>query len=147
MTGEEEEEVIFEDKSKLYRWDANTKEWKERGVGQAKILKRKDTGKVRFLMRREQTFKVCANHTITDAIKIQPMKGQAKARIWGAQDFADEELKDEKFCIRFKTEEQAAEFEAKFLEATELSKKAADTPVKDEKKKEEKKTLAHGWLD
>ena len=142
VTGEEEEEVIFEDKSKLYRWDANTKEWKERGVGQAKILKRKDTGKVRFLMRREQTFKVCANHTITDAIKIQPMKGQAKARIWGAQDFADEELKDEKFCIRFKTEEQAAEFEAKFLEATELSKKAADTPVKDEKKKEEKKTLA-----
>ena len=142
VTGEEEEEVIFEDKSKLYRWDANTKEWKERGVGQAKILKRKDTGKVRFLMRREQTFKVCANHTITDAIKIQPMKGQAKARIWGAQDFADEELKDEKFCIRFKTEEQAAEFEAKFLEATELSKKAADTPMKDEKKKEEKKTLA-----
>merc|ERR1719361_1747689 len=138
VTGEEEEEVLLEDKAKLYRWDANTKEWKERGVGQAKILRRKDTGKVRFLMRREQTFKVCANHTITDAIKIQPMKGQAKARIWGAQDFADEELKDEKFCIRFKTEEQAAAFEAKFVEATELSKKAVDSPVKGEKKEEKK---------
>ena len=142
VTGEEEEEVMLEDKAKLYRWDANTKEWKERGIGQAKILRRKDTGKVRFLMRREQTFKVCANHTITDAIKMQPMKGQAKARIWGAQDFADEELKDEKFCIRFKTEEQAAAFEAKFVEATELSKKAVASPVKGEKKDDNKKGVS-----
>ena len=142
VTGEEEEEVMLEDKAKLYRWDANTKEWKERGIGQAKILRRKDTGKVRFLMRREQTFKVCANHTITDAIKIQPMKGQAKARVWGAQDFADEELKDEKFCIRFKTEEQAAAFEAKFVEATELSKKAVGSPVKGLDKEENKKGVS-----
>jgi E3 SUMO-protein ligase RanBP2 len=46
VTGEEEEEVLLEDKAKLYRWEAATKEWKERGVGQAKLLRRRDSGKV-----------------------------------------------------------------------------------------------------
>ena len=129
VTGEEEEEVLLEDRAKLFRWEGDTKEWKERGVGQAKLLRRKDSGKVRFLMRREQTFKVCANHSILPEMKLQPMKGQVKARIWGAQDFADEELKEEKFCIRFKTEEQATTFEEKFEEATSLAGQAS-SPVK-----------------
>ena len=140
VTGEEDEQILLEDRAKLFRWEAGSKEWKERGIGQAKILKRKDTGKVRFLMRREQTFKVCANHGISSEMKLQPMKGQAKARIWGAQDFADEELKDEKFCIRFKTEEQAAAFEAKFEEAIALASMAS-SPVK---KVEESKKSSGG---
>lgn len=31
-------------------------------MGEAKILKHKTTGKVRLLMRREKTYKICANH-------------------------------------------------------------------------------------
>ncbi|XP_050315479.1 E3 SUMO-protein ligase RanBP2-like, partial [Anthonomus grandis grandis] len=37
-TGEEEESVIFNERAKLFRYDSSTKEWKERGVGQFKIL-------------------------------------------------------------------------------------------------------------
>lgn len=37
-TGEEDEEVLFNERSKLFRYDAENKEWKERGVGQMKIL-------------------------------------------------------------------------------------------------------------
>ena len=37
-----------------YRWANETKEWKERGIGDFKILKNKQSHKVRFLMRREQ---------------------------------------------------------------------------------------------
>ena len=37
-TGEEEEEVVFNERAKLYRYDADLKEWKERGVGELKIL-------------------------------------------------------------------------------------------------------------
>lgn len=40
-TGEEDEEVLFIERAKLYRWstnDSGTGEWKERGVGQIKVL-------------------------------------------------------------------------------------------------------------
>lgn len=37
-TGEEDEEILFNERSKLFRFDAKNKEWKERGVGQMKIL-------------------------------------------------------------------------------------------------------------
>jgi len=132
VTGEEDEEVLFEERAKLFRFSDETKEWKERGLGQVKILKDKATGKVRFLMRREQTFKVCANHQIISTMKLDKMGSNKKARIWGAQDFADEELKTEKFCIKFKTEEQADTFEQKFNDAKEASKNAT-SPVKEAK--------------
>lgn len=51
-TGEENSEVLFEHKAKLLRYDANTKEWKERGIGIMKLLKEENTA--RFVMRREQ---------------------------------------------------------------------------------------------
>lgn len=37
-TGEEDEEALFNERAKLFRYDSNNKEWKERGVGQMKIL-------------------------------------------------------------------------------------------------------------
>ena len=54
VTGEEEEDVLFSDRSFLYRYDQETKEWKEKGRGDMKILKHKTSGRVRLLMRREQ---------------------------------------------------------------------------------------------
>ena len=135
VTGEEEEEIVFEDRAKLFRFSDDTKEWKERGLGQAKILKDKATGKYRFLMRREQTFKVCANHQIIPNMKLDKMGTNLKARIWGAQDFAEEELKTEKFCIRFKTEEIADNFDKKFNEAV-IKASDAVSPTKAEKSKD-----------
>lgn len=37
-TGEEDETPIFNERAKLFRYDADAKEWKERGVGQMKLL-------------------------------------------------------------------------------------------------------------
>jgi E3 SUMO-protein ligase RanBP2 len=133
VTGEEDETVLFEERAKLFRFADETKEWKERGVGQAKILRNVETGQVRFLMRRDQTYKVCANHRLLPDMKLDLMKGNAKARVWGAQDFADGELRTEKFCIRFKTEEQAESFQTAFVAAAKAAPAAGVTPKKADK--------------
>lgn len=49
-------------RAKLFKFDAETKEWKERGTGDVKLLKHKENGKTRLVMRRDKTLKVCANH-------------------------------------------------------------------------------------
>lgn len=52
-------------RAKLYRFEVpegEAGEWKERGTGDLKLLKHKETGKIRVLMRRDITLKICANH-------------------------------------------------------------------------------------
>ena len=44
VTGEEDEEVLFDQKAKLYRFESG--EWKERGLGQCKLLQHKERKKV-----------------------------------------------------------------------------------------------------
>lgn len=50
-------------RAKLFRFDKPNNQWKERGTGDVKFLKHKETKIVRLLMRREKTLKICANHT------------------------------------------------------------------------------------
>ncbi|RVE50991.1 hypothetical protein evm_004400 [Chilo suppressalis] len=114
-TGEEDETVIFSSRAKLFRFV--DKQWKERGLGEMKLLKHNVTGKVRVLMRREQIHKICANHIITSNMEIKPMKNETKAYFWVANDFADETVVLEKFCIRFKTADIASQFYEKFEQA------------------------------
>ncbi|XP_048481602.1 E3 SUMO-protein ligase RanBP2 [Plutella xylostella] len=130
-TGEEDETAVFSARSKLFRFVDN--QWKERGIGEMKLLKHKVTGKVRVLMRREQVHKICANHLITPELDIQPMKNEAKAYFWAANDFADESLVFEKFCVRFKTAEIAKQFYEAFEKARKEAK-SAPTPTKKEEK-------------
>ena len=51
-TGEEEEKVLFVARCKLYRF--TEEQWKERGVGDIKILWKEESGQARVVMRREQ---------------------------------------------------------------------------------------------
>lgn len=52
-------------RAKLFRFDSESKQWKERGTGDVRLLQHKDTKKVRVVMRRDKTLKVCANHYST----------------------------------------------------------------------------------
>uniref|UniRef100_A0A2P2LCQ6 Uncharacterized protein MANES_18G136500 n=1 Tax=Rhizophora mucronata TaxID=61149 RepID=A0A2P2LCQ6_RHIMU len=61
-TGEENEDPVYDEKAKLYRFDKDGNQWKERGAGAVKLLKHKDSGKVRLVMRQSKTLKICANH-------------------------------------------------------------------------------------
>jgi len=124
---EEGEEELFRMRAKLYRWASETNEWKERGLGDMKILKHELSGKVRVLMRRDQTFKVCCNHYLDPTMQLKDHNGSEKAWIWNAMnDFSDDAgeltVKEELFAIRFKTAEKAQEFKVKFDEGKELNK-------------------------
>ncbi len=116
-TGEEDEEEMFCKRAKLFRFDSETKEWKERGIGSIKILKYKTSGKVRLLMRRERVLKICANHSITADMALKPNAGSDKSWVWYAMDYADEIPKTEQLAIHFKTADEAALFKVKFEEA------------------------------
>ena len=47
---------------KLHRFAADSKEWKERGTGDIKLLKNQATGMIRAVMRQEKTNKLVLNH-------------------------------------------------------------------------------------
>ena len=61
-TNEEAEEQTFKMRAKLFKFDSESREWKERGTGDVRLLKHKENGKTRLVMRRDKTLKVCANH-------------------------------------------------------------------------------------
>ncbi|KAM4687248.1 E3 SUMO-protein ligase RanBP2-like, partial [Rhinophrynus dorsalis] len=136
-TGEEDEEEMFCNRAKLFRFDADTKEWKERGIGNVKILRHRVSGKIRLLMRREQVLKICANHYINADMKLKPNATSDKSYVWHAYDYADEMPKSEQLAIRFKTVDEAALFKRKFEEAQALlaTSESSDVPAQQKTEK------------
>ena len=139
-TGEEDEEVMFSHRAKLYRYVADDKQWKERGVGDIKLLKNRQSGKMRVLMRRDQVLKICANHQITIDMKLQPNAGSDRSWVWSTlADFSEQECKAEQLAVRFKSEDIAKQFKEKFEECQELLKN--QTPVKTLEKEQAKEEV------
>lgn len=122
-TGEEDEDAILDLKAKLYRFDKEGNQWKERGAGSVKFLKHKESEKVRLVMRQSKTLKICANHLILPTMSVQEHAGNDKSCVWHARDFADGELKDELFCIRFASVENCKNFMEMFQEVAESQQK------------------------
>lgn len=86
-------------------------QWKERGVGQFKVLYHPGNESYRLLLRREQIHKLVLNMALSPILKIQQMKQNDKAYTWIGQNFAekgDGEL--ESLSVRFKTAEIASQF-------------------------------------
>ncbi|WBY56469.1 ran-specific GTPase-activating protein 1 [Plasmodium yoelii yoelii] len=144
-TGEEDESLFWSGRSKLYRWVEG--EWKERGLGESKLLLHKKNGTIRFLLRQEKTLKVVANHYIYPNkayCKLVPNAGSEKIYAWTVKDFA-EEPKIEQFALKFNTAEAAKLFKQKFDEAGQINLKLLDdkcelkTEKVEEKEKEKEK--------
>merc|ERR1712093_276740 len=117
-TGEEGEDTLFKMRAKLFRFEREAKEWKERGTGDLKLLKSKQTGKVRVLMRRDKTLKICANHSITTEMKLAPNVDSDRSWVWSvAADIADGEPTAETLAVRFGNTENAQLFKSAFESA------------------------------
>uniref|UniRef100_A0A4W5QEZ5 Ran-specific GTPase-activating protein n=1 Tax=Hucho hucho TaxID=62062 RepID=A0A4W5QEZ5_9TELE len=128
-TLEEDEEELFKMRAKLYRFasENDPPEWKERGTGDVKLLKHKEKGTIRLLMRRDRTLKICANHNIFPVMELKPNAGSDRAWVWNTlADFADEHPKPELLAIRFLNAENAQKFKVKFDECKEEVRKSQD---------------------
>ena len=106
-------------RAKLFRW--RDEQWKERGIGNAKIMRDRAEKKCRFIMRQEKTLKPVANFIVLEAPQcvLKPMPNAEKAYVWFVQDFSEGEAQVEKFAIRLRTPEDAAAFKDG-LEAAQL---------------------------
>lgn len=121
VTGEENEEAVFKQRCKLYRFVSDTKEWKEKGTGEIKVLKHKTNNMYRILMRRDQVLKLCANHRITHDLKLE-IYAEKQVR-WHAQDYSEgSEGVHELLAAKFRNEEEAK----KFKEEVEKAQKAIE---------------------
>lgn len=114
-TGEEDEEVAYSHRAKLFRYDTPTKQWKERGLGDIKLLKHRQTGKLRLVMRREQVLKLCLNHSVNFDFELKE-KGE-KGWMWTAADYSENKIDYEQFAALFKTAQIAGEFKEAIYKA------------------------------
>ena len=120
QTGEEDENVIYSHRAKLYRFDHEIKQWKERGVGDIKILVNPETNQCRVVMRRDQIRKLCANHFITREMELKENAGSDRSWVWSVNaDFADGIAKAELLAVRFRHAEDAVMFQEKFKKCQE----------------------------
>ena len=130
-TGEESEQTVFCHRAKLYRYTKEYSQWKERGLGDIKILYDPKSKRYRVLMRRDHVLKICANHIITADMCLKPNAGSEKSWTWSTlADFSDETPKPEMLAVRFKTKEISQEFQQKFKEAQEAVVAQKKSPIK-----------------
>ncbi|KAF2269917.1 hypothetical protein CC78DRAFT_529078 [Lojkania enalia] len=123
-TNEELEEQIYKQRAKLFKFDSNAKEWKERGTGDVRLLKHKENGKTRLVMRRDKTLKVCANHYIVPDMKLQANVGSDRSWVWNAAaDVSEGEPEALTLAIRFASSEFAEKFKDSFIQAQQENEK------------------------
>ncbi|XP_068155245.1 E3 SUMO-protein ligase RanBP2 [Drosophila tropicalis] len=121
VTGEENESILFEHRAKLLRYDRESNEWKERGLGNIKLLQSKlNPQQIRLVMRREQIHKLCCNQRLSAETKFNYLKNSQTALTWAAKDYSEGEMTSELLCIRFKTADTCKAFLDEIIKAQKL---------------------------
>ncbi|KAF9177969.1 single stranded nucleic acid binding protein, partial [Haplosporangium sp. Z 767] len=139
-THEEDETAIFKMRAKLFRFVKESNEWKERGTGEARLMQHKETKKIRLLMRRDQTHKICANHYVTSDMTLTPNVGSDRSWVWNVtSDSSDDCAGAQTLAIRFANSDNAALFKEAFENAQKINAdlKAKSAEDKQEDKEEE----------
>ena len=109
-SGEENEECIYKERIRLYRWRDG--EWKERGTGDLKFLRHKTEKRIRFILRQDKTLKNVANFVISNdpLCILQNHQGSDKMFNFIAYDCSEDEPLMEKFVVKIGNAEKAKKF-------------------------------------
>ena len=120
-SGEEDEDLIFKSRGKLYRFRDG--EWKERGTGDLKLLRHKKDKKIRFILRQDKTLKIVANFIISEKplCELKPHQGSEKMFMFMAYDCSEEPVM-EKFVIKLGNADKAKVFKKHFEDAQTFNK-------------------------
>ena len=132
-TGEEDEDLIFKSRGKLFRFRDG--EWKERGTGDLKLLRHKTEKKIRFILRQDKTLKIVANFIISEKplCELKPHQGSDKMFMFMAYDCSDETPCIEKFVLKLGNADKAKNFQKHFEDAqlfNKLVKEGKDSELK-----------------
>jgi len=95
-----------------YSYDADNKQWKERGIGEMKVLFNPTAKSYRLLLRREQVHKVVCNMRISPGFELLPMKNSDKSWIMNGMNFAEGDADFEQLAVKFKEPATAQEFKS-----------------------------------
>mmetsp|Transcript_21173 Transcript_21173/g.32812 ORF Transcript_21173/g.32812 Transcript_21173/m.32812 type:complete len:192 (-) Transcript_21173:67-642(-) len=121
VTGTEGEVCVYKQRVKLFRFRDN--QWKERGIGNAKLLRNDKEKKIRFVMRQEKTLKPVGNFHLSEkpSCELKPMANSDKAFMWVCHDFSEGEGAVEKLAIRLQNVDLAKDFKEKFEAAQQFN--------------------------
>ncbi|CAK5082258.1 unnamed protein product [Meloidogyne enterolobii] len=116
-SGEENEEIVFEARCRLFRFDKADKEYKTRGTGDLKILFDKQKNRYRCVARNSEGLsKLFANFVLFANFKVEK-KEKPNCLIWRCKDSSENiEGSDETFLAKFRDEETAQKFSKKVEE-------------------------------
>ncbi len=99
-SGEEDEDLIFKMRARVYRWRNN--EWKERGTGDLKLLRHKDTKKIRCILRQDKTLKAVCNFLVAGdpLCSLKEHQGSDKMFFFTVYDCSEEPFQIEKVVVK-----------------------------------------------
>lgn len=69
--GEEDEDILFEVKAKALSFDSDKKTWASKGIGLFRVLKHRESGKARMLLRQETIGRIVLNAALLSAMKYE----------------------------------------------------------------------------
>lgn len=93
LTGEEGEDRVAVFRCRMFRQREG--EWKERGVGELRFLRDRESGKVRVLMRADKTHRILVNFNVNRKegnCELQKSLEHEHTWQWTARDFSDRVL-------------------------------------------------------
>ncbi|KAJ7883704.1 RanBP1 domain-containing protein [Mycena olivaceomarginata] len=108
--------LLFKMPARLFQFDGDAAEWKERGMGDVRLIAHKES-QVRLIMKCGKTPEVCVNHIISSDMRLHPIVGSDRSWAWKVAENFSESSTAAILSVRFANSGGADEFRTAFEQA------------------------------